>query len=344
MDQNIELIREDHIITFKNLFIIFIILSGMFSALSFIYHSFYPLRILYNTSLIAEVILFICFINTKKYSLILLESYLLLLIAIVVSLYLATFSARDSNASTIIAVLCVTPIIFMDKPARINTCIILCFLIQCILAFSFKTQELAISDCVNSFVATTIGIYVGNQIREIKIENYSNVRKFEKERFIDSLTTLNNRNKMIVDLELGSKHNVSITGIIIMDIDFFKQYNDNYGHQEGDRCLKRIGMLLSDFQKRYGLIYYRFGGEEFIAFSYGDEYKQLKSIAERMREEVENLNIEFKRSKYHVVTTSIGFSHHIVNQESEPNALVNIADQALYCAKNAGRNCVMPQS
>ena len=344
IEQNIEFIKKDTIITFNNIFRITIILLGIVSVLSFISPNFYSLRILYNTTFFTTLILFRCFVKTKQYKWILFQSYLLLFIMFGFSLYLAIVTTVDSNASTIIAVLCVTPVIFMDKPIRINTCIILCYLVQCILVFVFKTQALAISDCVNSFVATTMGIYIGNQIRILKLTNYGYLKKFEKERFIDSLTSLQNRNKMTADLIQNSSQTleVKITGVIMMDIDFFKQYNDTYGHQVGDVCLEKIGLCLNEFGNKHHLNFYRYGGEEFIAFSYGDEFNHLKYLAEKLCQEVENLKIPFKTSEYEVVTISIGFSQNRFNQETEANALVNIADQALYRAKNAGRNCVMP--
>ena len=127
--------------------------------------------------------------------------------------------------------------------------------------------------------------------------------------------------------------------VIMADIDFFKDYNDFYGHQQGDECLVMIAKALRATMREGEGVVARYGGEEFVIIAQvgplrGTEY------AESAREEIESLGIEHKRSPYGIITCSFGVASIGELATGGPEELLNQADQALYLAKSAGRNCV----
>ena len=127
--------------------------------------------------------------------------------------------------------------------------------------------------------------------------------------------------------------------VIMADIDYFKDYNDLYGHQQGDECLVMIAQAIrAAIQGETGIVA-RYGGEEFVAVMHAGLLRGAE-LAETAREMIERLGIEHKRSPYEVVTCSFGLSSIGEMKMGGPEDLLNQADQALYAAKSAGRNCV----
>ena len=128
--------------------------------------------------------------------------------------------------------------------------------------------------------------------------------------------------------------------IIMCDIDFFKLYNDTYGHQNGDECLCRIAQVLVKSTDRGGDLLARYGGEEFIAVLPGTSLSGASFVAGQMRQAVSKLAIEHNGSPYGIVTASFGVASAMAVQETDPLDIVGAADRALYEAKHAGRNRV----
>jgi diguanylate cyclase (GGDEF)-like protein len=129
--------------------------------------------------------------------------------------------------------------------------------------------------------------------------------------------------------------------LILLDIDHFKAYNDTYGHLAGDDCLRRIAQTLDTALQRTSDGLFRYGGEEFAAILPNTDFNGAMFVAERLRREVHNLQIENKMSttdKY--VTISVGVVTMRTNQKINPQILLHNADTALYEAKRSGRNCV----
>jgi len=127
--------------------------------------------------------------------------------------------------------------------------------------------------------------------------------------------------------------------IMIIDIDFFKPYNDHYGHQGGDGCLKQVAAAINDYARRGGDFAARYGGEEFVITLTDTDRDKAASMAEKLCEAVESLRIPHERSKAcSVVTVSIGVSTVKPNAEMTPATLIELADKALYRAKEKGRN------
>lgn len=129
--------------------------------------------------------------------------------------------------------------------------------------------------------------------------------------------------------------------IIMIDIDHFKLYNDNYGHIEGDNCLKKVSHALAQSIQRPCDMVARFGGEEFIAILPDTRLEGGKILAEKMRDNIEKLGITHKHSPLNeVITISIGVSSCLNPRNTAITDLIASADKSLYKSKKLGRNRV----
>lgn len=162
---------------------------------------------------------------------------------------------------------------------------------------------------------------------------------------IDSLTGVFNRRKFkeLVEFkwEICLKHKIPIT-VIMIDIDYFKEYNDHYGHVAGDKSLRYVASVLSDCVKGPSDIMARYGGEEFIIVMSGISKKDAEIAAENMRNKVESLGITHdfsKASKY--LTISLGVYTTVPSLETSIEKIIQIADNALYEAKMRNKNRVV---
>lgn len=160
--------------------------------------------------------------------------------------------------------------------------------------------------------------------------------------FSDTLTGIANRRSFEELLAKEwcrvERHSRPIS-LIMVDVDCFKIYNDSYGHQCGDECLKRVAKALRNTLKRPGDFVARYGGEEFVVVLPDTEVEGAHQIAKNIRINLEKLNIPFKESLVHNrITVSMGISTMIPGPNSKLNALIGTADKALYQAKKEGRN------
>ncbi len=134
-------------------------------------------------------------------------------------------------------------------------------------------------------------------------------------------------------------------GIVLCDIDFFKCYNDHYGHQQGDACLQSVASALQKALMRSTDMVARYGGEEFVAVLPETDEEGTYNVAKRMRSSVEELALPHAASKVtDHVTISVGAVSAIPNDSFTSAQLVSAADKALYAAKKNGRNQVAKTS
>lgn len=160
----------------------------------------------------------------------------------------------------------------------------------------------------------------------------------------DYLTGLLNRRAFLERLERElnrCEREFSNVGIIIIDIDHFKKVNDNYGHQVGDMVLQEFSSTLVKLCRVYDFIG-RYGGEEFIVCLPGADKWNTYQIAERIRSTIENAEILLPDKKNSVsVTASFGIASVEPGQVKSADRLINEADEALYQAKDQGRNRIV---
>ena len=160
----------------------------------------------------------------------------------------------------------------------------------------------------------------------------------------DPLTGLDNRRA--VDEKLRDywsdwqRYGRSFAAILI-DVDFFKRFNDCYGHQEGDRCLVLVAKTLGERIRQYSASIGRYGGEEFIVLARMDKSEQVAELAEAIRRTVEEMALmhEQRRDGISIVTVSVGAAFTRTQSGAKLEKIINEADRALYLAKASGRNC-----
>lgn len=159
---------------------------------------------------------------------------------------------------------------------------------------------------------------------------------------IDQITGLGNRRnfeKMLFrEFNLAKREKTDLT-LMMCDLDMFKTYNDTYGHQDGDYCLKQVAEAITETITRPADLACRFGGDEFAVILPRTDLVGSLRIAERIRQSVYNKDILINGSKDQRVTMSIGLAHYH-GQFKNPEELIKAADSALYKAKKKGRNRV----
>ena len=131
-------------------------------------------------------------------------------------------------------------------------------------------------------------------------------------------------------------------GMLMLDVDFFKNYNDRYGHPAGDACLQALATLLRGHMRAGVDLLARYGGEEFLAVLPGQGLPACLRIAERIRRAVEEAALPHEASPNGLVTLSIGVVAGQAGLAMDPETLIQSADAALYAAKQAGRNRIWP--
>ncbi len=130
--------------------------------------------------------------------------------------------------------------------------------------------------------------------------------------------------------------------LVMMDVDYFKRYNDHYGHAAGDEALRAVGQVIGRQARRALDMTARYGGEEFVGLWYGIEEAQAVSLLENIRSEVEALALPHARSEAAgVVTLSIGLAYLLPQPHQSLEDALRLADVALYLAKEQGRNRVV---
>jgi diguanylate cyclase (GGDEF)-like protein len=162
---------------------------------------------------------------------------------------------------------------------------------------------------------------------------------------LDGLTEIPNRRNFDVTLEKEisrAARSKSFLSLILMDIDFFKKYNDHYGHVAGDSCLRQVAKAVEGVKKRGSDFAARYGGEEFAMILPGSDMEGAMQLAEDVRCAVAALNIQHMTSDVvEYVSLSLGVATTLPDQKISPVDLLNAADKALYQAKADGRNCVI---
>lgn len=162
---------------------------------------------------------------------------------------------------------------------------------------------------------------------------------------LDGLTGISNRrmfDRKYAEEWRRAKRRGSSLSLCLMDVDFFKQFNDHYGHAMGDKCLKLIAQELQKVVRRAGEFVARYGGEEFVLIMPDIDEDHAVAFPNQLRQKVVDLAIPHEHSSCsEVVTMSFGIAFTaMTNRKMSKEDLLTAADEQLYIAKNQGRNCV----
>ena len=163
----------------------------------------------------------------------------------------------------------------------------------------------------------------------------------EKLAYVDHLTGVATRRLMEEKYKLlfeSAKRSETILTLIMIDLDYFKEYNDRYGHLKGDLALKKIGMLLKKVFKRDGDIVSRYGGDEFLVVLYKTSLKDTITLVEEFQKKLKICGIEHEDSPFAEVTVSMGIKSSKIYKNQRSSLFLREVDKALYKAKERGRN------
>ena len=203
-----------------------------------------------------------------------------------------------------------------------------------------KGLSMEVADYISKpFAPSIVKLRIQNQM---KLINYLQI--IERMSMTDALTGLHNRRSFNERLrqEWGRaiREGASL-GLIMLDVDNFKDYNDTYGHQQGDIVLQSVARVFFDVLKRSTDFVARWGGEEFIVLLPGSDIEAATLIAESIRVAVENADVNMKDGSVTRVTVSAGVNELAPSRDSIIDKFISDADKAMYIAKGQGRNRVV---
>jgi|GEM_PF-1755581 len=209
-----------------------------------------------------------------------------------------------------------------------------------ILAKNFDLMRDSIRNYITELQKSRDSLELKVQQRTLEIQE-ANI-KLERLASTDGLTGITNHRRFeeLFDQEwrraIRSGKPISI---IMIDVDFFKLYNDTYGHQLGDECLKKVAQLFLEIVRRPGDVVARYGGEEFIVILPETDSASAMFICEKLRIGVQEMRIEHKSSSVsEYLTISLGCHTTRAEQANDSLTPIRIADEALYISKKSGRN------
>jgi diguanylate cyclase (GGDEF)-like protein len=198
-----------------------------------------------------------------------------------------------------------------------------------------------IYDIENVLIAGSVSLLFSWQITMQRLVSALKESRLEEENTVDELTRLKNRRDFMQTFQRRVSNYRSYDDwlcIAIMDIDYFKDYNDHYGHPQGDECLRAIGGVLNSLEE-LGIYAARVGGEEFALIWHEKDSGSIKKTIFKIQHIIHELQIPHEKSQVAAhITVSMGI-HTVRSGESDNiHILYDMADKALYTAKRSGRN------
>lgn len=355
--------RSERVIAFAMLFIQMFMILVFTLRTGSIFLSFRRLRYVITYAALLICLLVFLPIHKRSRNNWRLHTRICTVFGILMSLWIISISYLDALGKVSIIVYCsILPIMatFLVMPPHILS---LLFLFTCILTnslvlstpygkeniFSILTNSIFI--CLLSIIYayriyyTSLSSVYDKMLIEQKNKQLEAINKeLDMLSMTDALTALGNRRYLEeavkAPLEKYGVHMGSLT-VFILDIDHFKQYNDRYGHLQGDACLQTVASLLSSFTENNDFHAVRYGGEEFVLVMTGLSPDSIIGKAEQIRESIASLNIPDTLGNETAVTVSVGVSFHRSWESDFLDTAISQADNALYRAKQEGRNKIV---
>jgi diguanylate cyclase (GGDEF)-like protein len=207
-------------------------------------------------------------------------------------------------------------------------------------------------DITNSILAAIVGLYFGWHINRYRIMAALSAMRLEEERNkyhdeskIDELTKLKNRRDFMFTFKrrlTTYRFPDDTLCIAIIDIDCFKNYNDFYGHPQGDECLRVVGKALNDLSAATGIYAARIGGEEFCLLWFTSAERKVDNVVSQIFTAIKSLQLPHEKTTVEnqsSITVSIGVYVVRCETSNDMDGIYKLADDALYEAKKSGRNC-----
>ncbi len=209
----------------------------------------------------------------------------------------------------------------------------------------YRWVEVLLRSCVDPDSKQAVGYVatvrdIGEQKKQEDLLASENLRLSE-DASQDELTGIANRrlfNKTLVREVRRQTRNTSAMALLMLDVDYFKEYNDHYGHLPGDQCLKQVAGTLKRTLQRDSDLAARFGGEEFVILLPMTDCQGAEYLAQAVLEAIRALAIPHAHSPKGILTVSVGVACWPTGNPTDPRRLLQQADTALYRAKSAGRD------
>lgn len=216
----------------------------------------------------------------------------------------------------------------------------------------YKKEDVEFLEQLMSYLAIALNNAFKSEELEKEIKKHKETQKeleqvnqiLEKLSYLDGLTQISNRRDFenrIMDYLHRSREEQCAISVFMFDIDYFKNYNDTYGHLEGDKALKAVATIIQKIFEQINGISARFGGEEFIAACLDMSREKCEELGEKIRKEVYALGIENEKTPLGGLTISVGIAYHSGEGEVKKSAIMRWADICLYNAKCTGKNKVI---
>jgi diguanylate cyclase (GGDEF)-like protein len=267
-------------------------------------------------------------------------------------IYQSVWTTPDKPASLIFVFFVIALLLYINPP-QFNLILTLSgaavFIISTII---IKDYNIWIYDIVHVIIAGAISLFFSWQISKLRMGMEISASQLEEERnkyedqsITDELTRLRNKRDFSSTFQRYiSNYRSSDDWLVVAigDIDFFKLYNDHYGHLKGDDCLRNVGAALNSLKEDMGVYTARVGGEEFAALWFEKDAAHVDAVINHWITAIKSKKIPHEKSKVHdFVSMSIGVYISKCGAYHDTKVLYDLADKALYTAKQGGRNCAV---
>lgn len=209
---------------------------------------------------------------------------------------------------------------------------------------SFRGQRMLLETVACQIAGVLYAARLLESLQQANLQLQDAYRALEATSRLDPLTGIANRRRFdhwLAEAGEAARQRARPMALLLVDVDHFKAFNDNYGHPEGDACLKRLtDCLRQALGDASPVRLARYGGEEFVLLAPDTGLAEAQALGERLRQGVYDAAIEHGHSPLGRITISVGVSAGIPADPDQAQELVAAADAALYSAKQDGRNCV----
>jgi diguanylate cyclase (GGDEF)-like protein len=267
-------------------------------------------------------------------------------------LYISVWSNQAHYGVAFMILLIYALLLFYISPV-LNLCLTFgAAAIFIIFSVYHKSPEVYVPDICNVIIAALISLFVCWRTTMLRFVSDSSVFQMENERnkyleesTVDELTQLKNRRDFMKTFQrflTNYRTTDDYLCIAIADIDFFKNYNDFYGHPKGDDCLRAIGKAFNRLKDTMGVYCARVGGEEFALLWFEGDITHVHDVISRVNKLIHLLKIPHEQSSVNkYVTMSLGVYIEKCGASADTEEMYDLADKALYSAKENGRNCTI---
>jgi diguanylate cyclase (GGDEF)-like protein len=267
---------------------------------------------------------------------------------VLLGVYIGVWSNPNALAASFLCILICALLMFINPPL-FNLCLTLAAMFVFIVStVAVKSYEIWVFDVIDTIIAGIISLYFNWHISRLRLglEISTDMLEDDRNKYLDQSTTdeltqLRNRRDFMQTFQRYLSNYRSSDDwlcIAICDIDFFKNYNDHYGHPKGDECLRGVGRVLNSLRdlRVYSA---RVGGEEFAMLWFEQDVTHIKEVVSSTTNGISGLKIPHEKSKVSpFISLSIGIYVVRCGSSSEASTLYSLADQTLYTAKENGRN------